>query len=87
MGGLLDNQSLYIHGVDDADKGAEACKVGGKCCQKDLHHFFSHTHSLAALYIVSMVLSIAYWVYYNKTQGAAQAVIRDSKQYGSFPQN
>jgi hypothetical protein len=30
MGGLLDNQSLYIHGVDDATKGAESCKVGGK---------------------------------------------------------
>jgi hypothetical protein len=33
MGGLLDNQSLYVHGIDDAEKGAEACKVGGK---KDL---------------------------------------------------
>jgi hypothetical protein len=30
MGGLLDNQSLYVHGIDDAEKGAEACKVGGK---------------------------------------------------------
>jgi hypothetical protein len=31
-----------------------------------------------------MVLSIAYWVYYNKTQAAALAVTRDTKQYGSF---
>jgi hypothetical protein len=30
MGGLLDNQPLYVHGVDDANKGAEACNVGGK---------------------------------------------------------
>lgn len=82
MGGILDNQSLYVHGLDNADKGAEACKVGGKF--SIIFHSSIHFISLAALYIVSMVLSIAYWVYYNKTQGAALAIARDSKQYGSF---
>lgn len=68
MGGLLDHQSLYIHGIDDADKGSQSCYVG------------------ASLYIVSMVISIAYWVYHNKTQAAAAEIAqRDNKQqYGSF---
>lgn len=41
---------------------------------------------IAALYIASMVISIAYWVYHNKTQAAALEVAqRDNKQqYGSF---
>jgi hypothetical protein len=68
IGILLEHQPLYIKGVEDPDKGAQACYLGGR-----LHYLYAsflvskylYVHLAAVLYLASMILSVAYWLYHN----------------------
>jgi hypothetical protein len=87
IGILLDKQPLYIKGVDDAEKGATNCYLGGNVFRFGIIAYVIYLF-LAVLYIVSFVLSVGYWVYYEKTRAQAPSSISaggfDNKQYGSF---
>eukprot|EP00603_Paraphysomonas_imperforata_P005459 CAMPEP_0114423806 /NCGR_PEP_ID=MMETSP0103-20121206/6352_1 /TAXON_ID=37642 ORGANISM="Paraphysomonas imperforata, Strain PA2" /NCGR_SAMPLE_ID=MMETSP0103 /ASSEMBLY_ACC=CAM_ASM_000201 /LENGTH=67 /DNA_ID=CAMNT_0001592507 /DNA_START=129 /DNA_END=332 /DNA_ORIENTATION=- len=65
---MVENQPLYVEGLDDSEKGSKACYVG------------------AVLYIVSCFLSVAYWVYYEKTQTRSFGLNQESlgNKYGSI---
>ena len=96
---MLDNQPLYVKGIEDSKKGAEGCYVAGTLkfdnlfnCAKFLLFYFFISIYPAALYIVSMVLCYGYWMYdeYKKkgntavSFGSASTSGRLSNKYGSI---
>ncbi len=67
IGSLLQNQPLYIKGIEDPEAAASGCFSG------------------AGLYFGTMVISLGYWYYSEKSKSSLQIPNQRGVAYGSVP--